>query len=145
MVFVDTNVLVYLRDTSEPEKQRRAAAWMAELWSTGMGRLSQQVLQEFYVTMTRKLSAPRAPSEVRDDVVALHAWEPVVPELPTFERAWAVEDRLGFSWWDSLIVAAALESGARYLLTEDLQHGQEIETLTVLDPFQVEPGEVLPG
>jgi len=143
MVFVDTNVLVYLRDTSDPEKQSRAAEWIAVLWETGTGRLSQQVLQEFYVTMTRKVRNPRDPADVRDDVTALYAWDPVVPDLATLERAWEVEDRFGFSWWDALIVASALEAGARYLLTEDLQDGQTIEGLKIVDPFRVEPDELL--
>jgi predicted nucleic acid-binding protein len=142
-VFVDTNVLVYVRDLSEPEKQRRAAAWVAALWNTGLGRLSYQVLQEYYVTLTAKLDLQRPTEDVREDVGALRAWNPVGIEHATIERAWDVQDRYGHSWWDALIVAAALQSGCRYLLTEDLQSGQSIDTATVISPFEHDPDEIL--
>ena len=76
-VFVDTNVLVYARDRSEADKQRRAAEWMANLWETGLGRLSFQVIQEYYVTLTSKLDPPRSTEDAREDVTALGAWNPV--------------------------------------------------------------------
>lgn len=144
MVFVDTNVLVYVRDLTEGEKQRRAAEWMAALWDTGLGRLSYQVLQEYYVVTTRKLEPPRTDEEAREDVLALTAWDPVVVDGTVVERAWDVQDRHGFSWWDALIVAAALRSRCRYLLTEDLQDGQEVEGLTIVSPFTSLPGAILP-
>ena len=70
-VFVDTNVLVYSRDASEPRKQKQAMAWMAELWESQAGRLSFQVLQEFYVTVTEKLQPGMEPQSARDDVRSL--------------------------------------------------------------------------
>lgn len=139
-IFVDTNVLVYSRDPSDPAKQARAAEWLASLWDGGAGRLSIQVLQEFYVTMVRKLDPPADPDEVRDDVAALATWNPVVTDLDVIETAWSVEDRYGFSWWDALIVAQALSAGCEILLTEDLQHDQEVLGLRIVDPFQVGPG-----
>jgi predicted nucleic acid-binding protein len=63
----------------------------------------------------------------------------------TIEEAWGVQDRYGYSWWDSLIVAAALQSGCRYLLSEDLQAGQVIDTMTIISPFAQDPEEILPG
>ena len=142
-VFVDTNVLVYARDRSEPEKQRRAAEWMANLWETGLGRLSYQVIQEYYVTLTSKLDPPRSTEDAREDVAALGAWSPVGIDHRTIEGAWDVQDRYGYSWWDALIVAAALQSGCRYLLTEDLQTGQVIDTMTIISPFADEPEKIL--
>ncbi len=136
LVFVDTNVLVYLRDPSDPEKQRRAAEWFARLWDEGSGRISWQVLQEFHLVMTRKLDPPADRERVRDDVRALATWDPVPTEGEVMESAWRIEDRYGFSWWDSLIVAQALASGATTLLTEDLQDGQEIEGLRIVNPFE---------
>ena len=144
-VFVDTNVLVYARDLSEPDKQSRAARWMAELWASRRGRLSVQVLQEYYVTATRKLDPPRDPELVRDDVTALHAWKPVTVDLSLLERAWSIEDRYGYSWWDAQILAAATLSKCDFLLSEDLQHGQVIDGLTILDPFAHTPESVLGG
>ena len=138
-VFVDTNVLVYVRDPSDPDKQRRAAEWLALLWEEGSGILSHQVLQEFYVTMTRKLDPPAPMGPVRDDVAALATWEPVATDLEIMESAWTVEDRYGLSWWDALIVAQALAAGCETLLTEDLQHGMELFGLRVVNPFVESP------
>ena len=135
-VFVDTNVLVYLRDPSDPAKQRRAAEWSARLWEEGSGRISWQVLQEFYVVMTRKLDPPADPARVRQDIDALATWDPVATGQEVVASAWRIEDRFGFSWWDSLVVAQALASGATTLLTEDLQDGQEIDGLRIVNPFR---------
>lgn len=144
MVFADTNVLVYVRDRTEEEKQRRAAEWIAALWDTGLGRLSYQVLQEYYLVLTRKLDPPRSAEEAREDVLSLSAWDPVAVDRSVIERAWDLEDRHGFSWWDALIVAAALQARCRYLLTEELQEGQEVDGLTIVSPFTSSPDEVLP-
>ena len=144
-VFVDTNVLVYARDLSEADKQRRAAEWIGSLWESGLGRLSIQVLQEYYVTLTTKLDPARSSEDAREDVMALRAWKPVAIEHDTLEGAWDVQDRHGYSWWDALIVAAALQSGSRYLLTEDLQTGQVIDKLTIISPFEHDPERVVSG
>lgn len=134
-VFVDTNILVYSRDPSDPAKQRRAAEWLAALWDGGSGRLSVQVLQEFYVTLVGKLDPPADRADVRDDIAALATWNPVVTDPTVFETAWAVEDRYGFSWWDALIVAQALAAGCDTLLTEDLQHDQDVFGIRIVNPF----------
>ncbi len=144
-VFVDTNVLVYARDRSEPDKQQHAAEWMGNLWETGLGRLSYQVLQEYYVTLTSKLNPPRSTEDAREDVAALRAWNPIGIDHRTIESAWDVQDRYGYSWWDALIVAAALQSGCRYLLAEDLQTGQVIDTMTIISPFADDPEKILSG
>jgi len=138
-VFVDTNVLVYLRDSSDPEKQRAAARWMAYLWDTGGGRLSLQVLQEYYVTVTRKLNPGLPPPEAREDVAALRVWSPLPPDTELLEEAWTVEDRYELSFWDSLIVASAHRLECSVLLTEDLQDGQDLGGVVVQSPFTREP------
>lgn len=138
-VFVDTNVFVYLRDSTEPEKQRRCAEWIGDLWETGLGRTSGQVLQEYYVTVTAKLRPGMPPEDARSDVLALAAWNPLFPGAEIFEDAWAVEDRYGFSMWDALIVAAARRLGCSTLLTEDLQDGQDLDGLMVRSPFTSRP------
>jgi len=134
-LFVDTNVLVYGRDTTEPEKQVRAAEILGLLWETRRGRISTQVLQEFYVTVTRKLRPGLPRSDARRDVEAFLAWDPPPPGPGTFATAWRVEDRWGLSWWDSLVVASAMEQGCALLLSEDLQHGLQIDRLLVQNPF----------
>ena len=138
MYFVDTNVFVYTRDASEPGKQPLAAAWVEYLWRSRNGRLSSQVLQEYYQAVTRKLSPGLTTEAARQDVRDLFAWQPVMIDSAIVERAWSVEDRYQLSWWDSLIVGAALHAECRYLLTEDLQQGQEFGTVTVVNPFSAE-------
>jgi predicted nucleic acid-binding protein len=138
-VFVDTNVLVYTRDSRDPSKQAAAAEWMVHLWESRRGRLSAQVLHEYYVTTTAKLD-PGLPSEdAREDILALSAWSPLPLSMDLTERAWDVQDRWGFSFWDALIVAAAQVQGCAVLLTEDLQHGQKLDGLKVLSPFRESP------
>lgn len=139
LVFVDTNVLVYLRDSTEPDKQRRAAEWMARLWDTEEGRTSVQVLQEYYVTVTAKLDPGLSPEEAREDVLALRAWKPLFPDQGILEDAWSVEDRWGFSFWDALVVASARRLGCSVLLTEDLQDGQDLDGLVIRSPFSTPP------
>ncbi len=138
-VFVDTNVLVYARDASEAEKQPRAAEWLDHLWRTRKGRLSFQVLHEYYVTTTRKLTPGLAPEQARGDIQDLLAWGPVPVDSEVLEGAWVVEDRFGLGFWDSLIVSAARVSDCRHLLTEDLQHGQELDEIQVVNPFLAHP------
>jgi predicted nucleic acid-binding protein len=138
-VFVDTNVLVYLRDSTDPEKQRGAAEWMAHLWESGTGRLSLQVLQEYYVTVTTKLAPGMPADEARDDVSALRAWSPLEPDRNLVEEAWAVEDRFGLSFWDALILASARRLGCGTLLSEDLQDGQDLGGVVVRSPFLHRP------
>jgi predicted nucleic acid-binding protein len=140
---VDTNLLVYLRDDRVPDKQRAAAEWMGRLWETRRGRLSTQVLAEYYVTVTVKLEPGLPAEEARVDVLALHRWLPRRSSIALMERAWEAQDRWGFSFWDAQIVAAAIAEGCQVLLTEDLSHGQDLAGLRVLDPFVVSPSEVL--
>lgn len=143
LAFVDTNVLVHARDRSEADKQRRAAEWMAALWGARAGRVSYQVLQEYYVTATRELDPPRPAEDVREDLWALRAWRPLAMDYPTLETAWTVQDRYGLSWWDALVAASAVRVGARWLVTEDLQDGQDLLGVTVVDPFRHAPEEIL--
>jgi predicted nucleic acid-binding protein len=140
-VFVDTNVLVYARDASAADKHARARAWMAHLWQAERGRLSFQVLHEYYVVTTRKLTPALSRTEARAEVRTLLAWQPQPVNDDLLESAWDVEDRFGLSFWDALVVSAAQAAGCRYLLTEDLQHGQELDNLTVLSPFRATPEE----
>ena len=134
-VFVDTNVIVYRYDTRVPAKQSRADDWLKLVWSSRSGRLSFQVLQEFYATTTRKLRPAMASVEAQRIVRGLAAWRPVPIDLPVLERAWFLEERFALSWWDALIVSAAQGCECRVLLTEDLQHGQEFDMVQVINPF----------
>lgn len=141
-VFVDTNIFIYRRDPRDPEKQVLADAWVAALARQRRGRISWQVLQEFYCNAARKLvSLGLSVDLARDDVRWLESWNPPTPDAALFDAAWMVQDRHGISWWDALIVAAALRQGCTTLLSEDLQYGLQVDgvtgggKLTILNPF----------
>jgi predicted nucleic acid-binding protein len=140
-VFVDTNILVYARDTADQAKHASASEWIAHLWETGQGRLSLQVLHEYYVTTTHKLRPGLAPADARADVTDLTAWGPVALDGPLLDAAWSIEDRFSLSFWDSLIVAAARVARCEILLTEDLQHGADLDGVQVVDPFLTRVGQ----
>jgi predicted nucleic acid-binding protein len=140
-IFVDTNVLIYAMDRADPGKQQAAGLWRAELWKNRRGRVSFQVLQEFFVKVTQKWPAAR--EEARAEVRDLLAWRPVQVDETILEQGWKIQDRYCISFWDALIVAAAKAAECRYLLTEDLQAGQDLDGVIVISPFLVHP-EALP-
>lgn len=137
--FVDTNILVYARDASDPDKQNTAHAWLRFLWEKQLGQISFQVLQEYYVTVTQKLNPGMNTRDARDDVNVYIAWQPLTIDKTVIDYAWEIQDRFGFSWWDSTIVAAARLCDCDYLLSEDLQHNQDLNGLTVINPFRALP------
>lgn len=134
-IFVDTNVLVYSYDASQSIKQAVAADWLARLWRERSGRTSVQVLNELYVTLSRKLARKMNADEAWDVVQALTTWDPQPVDLGLLLRAREIERRYRISWWDSLIVAAALLQDCDTLLSEDLQSGMLFEGVTVRNPF----------
>ena len=142
-IFVDTNVLVYRRDSEQGEKQALARAWMERLWARRSGRLSFQVLQEYYVTVTAKLSPGLDSESARSDVRSLLSWHPITVDKRVLEGAWVIQDHYQLSWWDALIVAAAQVADCRFLLTEDLQDGQELGEVRVVSPFKNSPESVI--
>lgn len=145
LCFVDTNVLVYARDRTEPEKQHRAEEWMQTLWRTRQGRLSIQVLQEYYAVVVHKLRPGLKKEAAREDVRALMTWQPVPISPAVIERAWTIQDRYKYAWWDALITAAAHGASCRYLLTEDLQVGQQVDGLEIVNPFRTAPETIYAG
>src|SRR5215472_6112613 len=104
-VFVDTNVLIYAVDRGDLKKQQAARAWRTELWKSHRGRISFQVLQEFYVNVAQRW--PSAREQARAEVRDLLAWRPVAVDGTILERGWKIQDRYQLSFWDALIVAAA--------------------------------------
>jgi predicted nucleic acid-binding protein len=139
-VFVDTNVFLYSLDPADGKKQQAARAWREQLWKTRRGRISFQVLQEFYVQAAQKW--PENREEARAEVKDLLAWRPVSVDVAILERGWKLQDRYQLSFWDALIVAAAKSFGCRYLLTEDLQTGQELDGIIVVNPFLTDPASL---
>lgn len=94
------------------------------------------------MTVTAKLNPGLSQKEARDDVALFLAWRPLGIDSALLEAGWREQDDFGFSWWDSLIVAAARQQGCKALLTEDLQHDQDLGGLLVVDPFRREPEEL---
>jgi predicted nucleic acid-binding protein len=137
--FVDTNVLLYSFDPADRAKQELAHLWMDRLWESGVGRLSWQVLNEFYFNAVRKLGSPS--SAVRSNVERLAQWEPVGFGLGLVHRAWYWADKTGMPYWDSLIVASAETADCIWLLSEDFQEGQKFDNVTVVNPFRTGPEE----
>lgn len=136
-VFVDTNVLIYAVDEGNPKKHAAAIEWEEELWKSGRGRISFQVLQEFYAKVSSKW--PPARQKAQAEVRNLLAWRPVAVDGDLLQLAWKVQERYRFSFWDALIVAAAKAASCRYLLTEDLHADQDLDGLIVIDPFRYDP------
>ena len=133
--FVDTNVLIYAHDLDAGPRRQRAAERLAELWNTRAGRLSTQVLQEFYVNVTQKIKAPLSRSAAREVVRNYIPWveSPITPA--TVVRASEIGEIWNISFWDGMILAAAEQDQASQLLSEDMNHGQLIAGVKVVNPF----------
>lgn len=144
-VFVDTNVLVYAHDTTEPEKQAIAETWVTQLWQEHTGRTSLQVLNELYVTLTRKISRKIPADDAWRSVQQLFAWNPQATNPQMMSCAREIETRYRLSWWDSLIVAAAQLQDCTTLLTEDLKHGMDFDGVRVRNPFRPGVAEGVAG
>jgi len=139
LVFVDTNVLLYGVDDKDTVKRDRAREWLAACWSRRCGRLSTQVLHEFYWNARKKFPSQLARGDARAEVRRYQQWQPWMVDHATVESAWAVESRSGLGYWDALMVAAAQHMGCTLLLTEDLQHDQRIDSVRIVNPFEIGP------
>lgn len=133
--FVDTNVLVYAFDASAGEKQRRAIDLVDRLWRDGTGCLSVQVLQEFFVTVTKKVPKPLRVGDAADRVRELAAWRVFAPRADDVLAAIALQQRARLSFWDAMVVESAHQLGCATLWTEDLADGQTIHGVRVRSPF----------
>ncbi len=131
--FVDTNVLLYAYDHGAGVKHERAAAALTELWSARAGVLSTQVLQEFVVNARKKQQAPDA--AIVRVVGAYRAWDVWRPEVDDVLAAVSSASTNQMSFWDALIVVCAARLGATRLYTEDLNHGQVIGGVRVVNPL----------
>lgn len=136
-VFFDTNILVYLFDADAADKKNLARASFEAAATAGQLVLSTQVLQEFYVAVTRKLAVPLDAETAEVVVRNLSALPLIGIDAEKILAAIGRSRRMQFSFWDALIIEAALAAGADRLLTEDLQHGQVIDGLRVENPFLI--------
>lgn len=138
--FVDTNILVYAHDDSAGGKRDRARALVEHLWETREGCLSVQVLQEFFVTVTRKIVKPLDVETTRGIVADLSRWFVHAPAADDVLSAIGVHQRTGISFWDAMIVRSAAEIGCSVVYSEDLNAGQEYSGVRVENPFLVSGG-----
>jgi predicted nucleic acid-binding protein len=134
-VFVDTNIIVYAYDISAGEKHRKAVDIMKDIWSTGYGIISSQVLQEFFVNVTRKIAKPLNVLTAKEIVKDLLKWKTVSINGEIILEAIDIHNEHKYSFWDSAIIAAAIEGGAGVLLSEDLSDKQLIKGLVIKNPF----------
>ena len=132
--FLDTNVLVYSVDSESPEKRQRALELVSRSVTARTGCISFQVVQETLNVLIRKTDTPTDRIREMLDVVLVPLWQ-VYPSAVLYQDAISIQGRYGFSFYDSLIVAAALEAGCTRLYSEDLQHGQQVQRLTIVNPF----------
>jgi predicted nucleic acid-binding protein len=136
VAFVDSNILIYAHDLDAGVKRERAMTKLRELWDSGTGRLSVQVLQEFYVNATQKLDTPVARSTAREVITAYGAWVRHATTVETIIRAAEISELARISFWDALIVASAEEADADEVLSEDLSDGQAIVGIRIVNPLK---------
>jgi predicted nucleic acid-binding protein len=132
--FFDTNVLVYADDKGAPAKQRRALELVAEHRRARSGVVSLQVLQEYFVTVTRKLRVDAAIA--RRKVELLAEFDVAAPDVADVLAAIDLHRLHGFSFWDALILRTAKQAGCRVLFSEDWQHAREVEGVRIMNPFR---------
>jgi len=132
--FFDTNVLVYADDKAAPAKQRRALDLLAEHRREGTGVVSLQILQEYFVTITRKLHVDARVA--RRKVELLAEFDVAAPDVGDILAAIDLHRLHGFSFWDALVLRAAKQAGCSVLLSEDLQNAREIDGVRIVNPFR---------
>jgi len=133
--FVDTNVFVYAYDKGNGIKQKLARELITDLWENCRGCVSIQVLQELYVTMSKKVSIPLSPGTASQIIADLSAWNHHVPDVGDVLEAINIQQRYGISFWDAMIVNSAWKTGCNVIWTEDLNNGQVYGNVTVYNPF----------
>jgi len=138
--FVYTNILVYAHDRSAGLKHQRAQTLLEQLWDSGQGVLSTQVLQELCINLRRKIHRPLPVEEVRRLIRDYATWEVVTNTPESILQALDIEQRYKTSFWDALILQAAESSGASILYSEDLATGQRYRTVRVINPLTTSAG-----
>jgi predicted nucleic acid-binding protein len=132
--FFDTNVLVYADDKASPAKQRRAVDLVTEHRRSQTGVVSLQVLQEYFVTVTRKLKVDARIA--RRKVELLSEFDVAAPDVADVLAAIDLHRLHGIHFWDALIVRSAKQAGCSVLFSEDMQAAREIDGVRIIDPFQ---------
>lgn len=133
--FVDANVLVYAFDSSAGAKREAAAELVARLWDTGAGCLSIQVIQEFFVTVTRKVPHPLSIDDAADRIREFALWKIFAPAVDDVLAAIVLHKQAKLSFWDAMVVQAAVQTGCDVLWTEDLSDGQLVRGVRIRNLF----------
>jgi len=134
-VFLNTNILIYAHDIDASLKHDVSIAILEKIWEEKNGVISTQVIQEFYVNVTRKIPNPITPVQARGIILNYFSWHVEAIEPHTILSASEIEEKYVLSFWDSLIIATASQSEAGKIITEDLNHGQNIEGVLIENPF----------
>ena len=142
-VFVDADVLICAEDGAHPRKQAAALAWMEMLWRERAGRISTEVLNEFYVALSTKHKPPMPQGDARAKLRRYNAWNPWRIDQATVETAWAVEARHGLSYWDCLVIASAQHSGCAVVLSESMEHDARYGAVRVVNPHRLAPESLM--
>ena len=132
--FVDSNVLVYAADPAEPAKWQLATDLLRSLANSGTLVLSPQSLNESYVALTRKRRLPAEP--VRSYLTNFVPFCTAPYDFPVTARAWLLQDKYGYPWWDCMLLASAAIAGCNIFFSEDMQHRHQLEEMTIINPFQ---------
>ncbi|HEX2010670.1 MAG TPA: PIN domain-containing protein [Roseateles sp.] len=138
-IFVDTSVLILSEDGARPEAQALALAWLKLLWQQRAGRVSTQVLNDFYRLVTTRVQPPMPNGDARAEVRRYQRWNPWAVDHATVESAWSIESRFGLAYADALIVAAAKAQGCELLLSLELPHQQQYDSVQILNPLLTGP------
>jgi predicted nucleic acid-binding protein len=133
--FLDTNILVYAFDRSAEQKHSLASQLVEDCWENENGCLSIQVLQEFFVTVTRKLAAPLEHSIARQIVSDLAKWRLHTPVASDLLQAIDLQNNYQLAFWDAQVIQSAASLGCKQLMSEDLNHGQLCGSVKVINPF----------
>ena len=134
-IFVDTNVLVYAYDDTAGQKHTIAAQAVENWWNNKNGNISLQVIQEFYVTITRKIPHPMNAQAARQIVADLANWKIHYPTIDDVLQAIDIQQAHQLSFWDAMMIESAVRLGCRTLASEDLTHGQIIAGVEIFNPF----------
>jgi predicted nucleic acid-binding protein len=133
--FIDTNILIYAHDNSAGFKHERARALLEQRWEMRDGCLSVQILQEFFVNVTRKIPKPLDSAVAKEIIADLSRWHIHVPAADDVLGAIGLHQRTGISFWDAMMVRSAIEIGCKVIYSEDLNHGQLYDGVRVENPF----------
>jgi predicted nucleic acid-binding protein len=138
--FLDTNVLIYSRDPGARLKQERSKQWLSTLIETSPPVINLQVINEFCHVALRKLPFLDN-AAVQADAARLRIWGDTPVQYETVAEAWRLREAFGYQWFDCLLLAAARNLGCSHFLSEDMQHGQAVDGVTIINPFLALPGD----